>query len=63
MKPNIDESELRKFANEYVFWWGDGWHKVDIAALLNFIYVKAVFDTILFLHKDGFKSLGRVQIL
>jgi len=27
------------------------------------IYLKAVFDTILFLQKNGFKLLGRVQIL
>ena len=27
------------------------------------IYLKAVFDTILFLQKNGFKFLGRVQIL
>jgi len=28
-----------------------------------FIYLKAVSDTILFLQKNGFKFLGRVQIL
>lgn len=55
MKANIDESELRKFANEYVFWWGDGWHKVDIAALLNFILAKKTIDVeILARKKFGF---------
>ena len=36
---------------------------VEVRSAVSIIYLKAVSDTILFLQKNGFKFLGRVQIL
>ena len=40
-----NENELRNFAHEHVFWWGDRWHHVDRNALLVFILAKKTTET------------------
>lgn len=55
MRTLIDVAALREFAHEYVFWWGERWDKVDVAALLNFILAKCTVEVeVLARKKFGF---------